>query len=58
MRVLKPIAILKEFFGLLPGQTNMEFLQEVKALSTAERAELVTLAAKELGVEVDAPVAA
>lgn len=58
MRKLKPVAILKEFFGLLPGQTNMDFLQEIKALSTEERAELAALAAKELGVEVDVPVAA
>jgi hypothetical protein len=56
MRKLKSIAVLKEFFGLKPGQTNMEFLQELKALSQDERMELATLAAKELGVEIDTAV--
>jgi hypothetical protein len=51
---MKPIAVLKKFFGLLPGQTNMDFLQEIKALSQEERTELATLAAKELGVELEA----
>lgn len=46
------IAILKEFFGFKPGQTLKEFSDELKALSSAEKTELATLAAKQMGVEV------
>lgn len=48
---MKTVALLKKFFGLLPGQNNMDFLKEVKALSPEERKELADAAAKELGVE-------
>lgn len=50
---MKPIAILKKFFGLKDGQTIADFLHEVKELSGDERNELVDLAAIELGVQVD-----
>lgn len=50
---MKPIAILKKYFGLKDGQTAIEFLHEVKELSADERNELVELAAVELGVAVD-----
>jgi hypothetical protein len=43
------VAILKEFFGYRQGQTMKDFAEEVKALSPAEKTELATLAAKELG---------
>ena len=46
------VMILKEFFGFLPNQTLQEFNAELKALSPAEKAELVDLAAKELGYTV------
>jgi len=48
------IMILKEYFGYRPGP-NMglkDFAEEVKALSAEDKAELVRLAAVELGVEV------
>lgn len=50
---MTPIAVLKSFFGFKEGQKLAEFAQEVKALSPAEKDELVALAAKELGVEVE-----
>lgn len=51
-RPMKSIAILKEFFGLKEGQTNMGFLQEIKELSMDERHELANQAAEQMGVEV------
>lgn len=51
-RQLKSIGVLKEFFGLKEGQTNMEFLHELKELSPDERKELSTLAAAQLGVDL------
>ncbi|KKS01117.1 MAG: hypothetical protein UU54_C0011G0001 [Candidatus Yanofskybacteria bacterium GW2011_GWA2_41_22] len=47
---LGPAAILKKFFGLLPGETLFEFSAELKELSPKEKRELAELAAKELGV--------
>lgn len=49
---LKSSVILKKFFGQKPGQTLVEFVQELKQLSSEEIAELASLAAAELGVEV------
>lgn len=46
------IAILKEYFGYKPGETLKEFHREIQALSSAEKDDLVQLAAKELGVEI------
>jgi hypothetical protein len=51
-RQMKSVAILKEFFGLKEGQSNMEFLQELKTLSPDERTELSLLAAAQLGAEL------
>jgi len=53
MEKSSPLVILRKFFGLLPGQTLKEFKDEIDALSSEEKRELATLAAKELGVEVD-----
>lgn len=53
---MKPIAILKKFFGALPGQSMGDFLHEMKAFRDADPVgynECVDLAAKEIGVEVD-----
>lgn len=50
---MSPIAVLRNFFEFKENQKLAEFAQEVKALSPAEKNELVTLAAKELGVEVE-----
>lgn len=49
---MSSVMILKEYFGYQPGKGLKEFAAEVKALNPADKAELATLAAKELGVEV------
>lgn len=46
----KKIMVLKEYFGLKPDQSVMQFASEMKALSEGEKNELAELAAKELGV--------
>lgn len=46
------MAACKNYFGLLPGQTNLDFGKEVKQLSQADRDELKPLLEKELGVEI------
>ena len=38
-----PTMKLKRFFGLQPGETLTEFATELKALTTADRAELISL---------------
>lgn len=50
---MKPSVILKKFFGQRPGQTLVQFVEEIKKLSKEETAELASLAAIELGVEVE-----
>lgn len=44
--------ILKTYFGFQPGQSLTDFAEGVKALSPEDKDELVTLAAKALGVSV------
>lgn len=39
-RKVNRIVAIREFFGLLPGQTTAEFFQELKALSDEEKQEL------------------
>lgn len=41
--------VLREFFGLKPGQTAADFLNEIKAVPQADRLELAQLAAIQLG---------
>lgn len=41
----------KDYFGLLPGTTNMDFAKEVKALSPADRAE-ITAGLEKNGYEI------
>jgi hypothetical protein len=53
MKKMKPVQVLREFFGLKPGQTTAEFLAELKALSSDERRSLANDAAKEMGVEIE-----
>lgn len=43
------ITIIKEFFGLKPGQTLKEFLDEVKCLNDNERMEIVDLICAQTG---------
>jgi hypothetical protein len=43
------IIVLKTYFGLHPGQTIVDFSNEIKRLTPADKAELVNGAAKELG---------
>lgn len=50
---MKPIIVLKTFFGYKPGQQLKDFAEELRKLSPEEKSELVALAAKELGVELD-----
>lgn len=55
-RQLSAVTILKEFFGLKEGQTNMDFLQEIKQLSAEERQELALAACEQLGAELTVKV--
>lgn len=50
---MKPIIVLKTFFGYKKGEGLPQFTEEVRKLSTEERLELARLAASELGVELD-----
>lgn len=49
---LSAAMILQKFFGRKEGQTLVQFNDELKALSAAEKAELAEAAAKAMGVEV------
>ena len=49
---LGPVFVLKQYFGKLPDQSLRDFADEIKALADDDKAELVALAAAELGVEV------
>ena len=42
------VAVLKDFFGMKPGQTAMTFMQEVKELSEGDRAWMAREAAKQM----------
>ena len=44
--------ILKEYFGLKDGQKLMDFAEELKGLTAADKLELAELVAVELGVTV------
>lgn len=46
------VMVLKKFFGILDGQNNTTFVNEVKALDSDEKEWLIKEAAKELGVKV------
>lgn len=43
------VMLLKEFFGLKPGETSKEFLDEYRQLSPEERAELARLICEQTG---------
>ena len=51
------VKVIRQFFGQKPGQPLQEFADELKQLSTEEKRYLAEGAAKELGVELDAPLA-
>jgi len=51
---MKPLAVLRKYFGLLPGQSLADSPPKLKALTEEEKLELATLAAAELGVELAA----
>lgn len=60
MEKMGQMKVLVTFFGYKPhkGETGLKaFNLELKELSDVEKRELAELAAKELGVEVDWPVA-
>ena len=47
------IVVLKEYFGLQPQQTLVQFMAETKALTPEGKEELVRGAANELGYTVE-----
>ena len=49
-----PVMALREFFGLLPGQTLAQFVIEIKQLSMDERDILAKLACEEMGWDLKA----
>lgn len=51
MKKLTFVAAMKDYFGLLPNETNIGFMAEIKALSPDERAHFTTLLAT-VGYEV------
>ena len=51
-RKIKAVLAIKEYFGLLPGETNGQFVVELKALSPESKRELAEGAARELGAEL------
>lgn len=42
MKKVTLVAAIREYFGFLPGQTPMEFMQEIKALTPEDRAYFAT----------------
>jgi hypothetical protein len=50
---MKPIAVLRKFFGYRPGEGLKDFGEEIKQLTQEEKMELAEPAARELGVELD-----
>ena len=44
-------SVMKEYFGLLPGQTLQAFANELKQLSDDEKLELARGCAKNLGLK-------
>ena len=46
-----PIIVLREFFGYMPGSDLKGFKAETDRLSTAEKAEMADLAARELNLK-------
>ena len=49
-KLMSGAAVLKNYFGLKDGQTLSDFTKELKDLTPADKKELATAAAKELGV--------
>lgn len=37
MKQLTLIAAMRDYFGILPGKTSMDFMAEIKALTAADR---------------------
>lgn len=56
MAKVTPVTALRKFFGKKEGQMTTDFLQEMKALSPAERLELAKLACVEMGDELEIPI--
>ena len=52
METISFMSACLRFFGLLPGQTKLQFGQEVKLLTDTDRAEMAPMLSKELGCDV------
>jgi hypothetical protein len=52
LKEMTPVQVLRTYFGTKPGQSISDFARELKELSAEEKAELVELAAIQLGVTV------
>jgi hypothetical protein len=52
IKTLTPVAALKGYFGLKPGQTSAEFLGELRELSAKDRDWLANEAAHNLGAKI------
>jgi hypothetical protein len=52
MEKLSFMAACKKVFGALSGQTNLQFAQEVRALTEQDRADLTTGFAEHYSIEV------
>ena len=55
MQEMTPVQVLREYFGMKPGQSLADFAKELKELTPEDRNELVTLAAEKLNVTVKEP---
>lgn len=48
------IAIIRDYFGVRPGETSMNFMEEYKALNEADKNELAKDSANALGLRQEA----
>ena len=54
METISFMSAALRFFGMLPNQTKLQFGQEVKALTPADRAEMTPGLEQALGVNIQA----
>lgn len=51
MKKLTFVAAMKDYFGLLPNETNTDFMAEIKALTPEDRAQFTAMLAT-VGYEI------